>query len=269
MIVSWLTPADWAAPRALSTTLIMSCGAMNCAFLMFTGFPLAATAWMKSVWRARKAGVWSTSTTSATGPVCGMSWSSVRIGTLSSSRTLARILSPSSSPGPRKLLSLLRLALSKLDLKMNNMPSLSVMALSRSAVRSCSSWLSTTHGPAMRNKGWSSPTSRPSSCIGAYLGERIDDRHRLPVAERIFRCKIGRERLARMDPPSDENGVESHQRGPEDVGLEPVANRQHLFGTRIAGEVERVVVDRLVRLAVPPNLSAERLVNVGNRAGAR
>ena len=77
---------------------------MNCAFLMLTGLPQAATAWMKSVWRARKAGVCSTSTTSATGLICGMSWTSVSTGTPSSSRTLSRIRRPSSMPGPAEAL---------------------------------------------------------------------------------------------------------------------------------------------------------------------
>ncbi len=49
-----------AAPR-------MSPGAMNWPFLMLTGRPVRAAATSRSVWRARKAGIWSTSTTSATG----------------------------------------------------------------------------------------------------------------------------------------------------------------------------------------------------------
>lgn len=69
-------------------------------------------------------------------------------------------------PGPRKLLSDERLALSKLDLKMKWMPSRSVIPFSVSAVRSWRSSLSTTQGPAMRKKGWSSPISRPFSCMG-------------------------------------------------------------------------------------------------------
>jgi hypothetical protein len=52
--------------RALSTTFFMSPGARNWPFLMLTGLPQEATAWMKSVCRHRKAGVCSTSTTAAT-----------------------------------------------------------------------------------------------------------------------------------------------------------------------------------------------------------
>jgi hypothetical protein len=49
----------------LSITFFMSCGARNWPFLMFTGLPDCAAAWMKSVWRHRNAGVCSTSTTLA------------------------------------------------------------------------------------------------------------------------------------------------------------------------------------------------------------
>ena len=44
----------------------MSSGARNWPFLMLTGLPARATAWMKSVCRHRNAGVCSTSTTAAT-----------------------------------------------------------------------------------------------------------------------------------------------------------------------------------------------------------
>ncbi len=53
---SSLKPLSRAAARALSITFFMSCGARNCPFLMFTGLPLCATAWMKSVCRAQERG---------------------------------------------------------------------------------------------------------------------------------------------------------------------------------------------------------------------
>jgi hypothetical protein len=65
----------------LSITFFMSCGARNWPFLMFTGLPLWAQARMKSVWRHRKAGVCSTSTTAATGLISSISWTSVSTGT--------------------------------------------------------------------------------------------------------------------------------------------------------------------------------------------
>ncbi len=61
-------------------------------------------------------------------------------------------------PGPRKLWLEVRLALSKEDLKMKGIASLSVIPLSRSAVSMIKVSLSITQGPAMRNRGWSTPT---------------------------------------------------------------------------------------------------------------
>src|SRR3546814_7743495 len=54
---------------ALSTTGFISHGDRNCPFLMLTGLPAAHTLVMKSVWRTRKAGVCSTSTTLATSSI--------------------------------------------------------------------------------------------------------------------------------------------------------------------------------------------------------
>src|SRR5574340_825016 len=45
------------ASRAFSTTFFMSHGDRNCPFLIFTGLPALATAWIKSVWRHRNAGI--------------------------------------------------------------------------------------------------------------------------------------------------------------------------------------------------------------------
>jgi hypothetical protein len=55
------------AAFAFATTCFISPGARNWPFLMLTGLPARATAWMKSVCRHRNAGVCSTSTTLATG----------------------------------------------------------------------------------------------------------------------------------------------------------------------------------------------------------
>ena len=79
---------------------------------MFTGLPDCATARMKSVWRHRKAGVCSTSTTLATAAISASVCTSVSTGTLSSRFTLARISRPRSMPGPRNDVPLERLALS-------------------------------------------------------------------------------------------------------------------------------------------------------------
>jgi hypothetical protein len=96
----------------LSTTFFMSPGARNWPFLMLTGLPQEATAWMKSVCRHRKAGVCSTSTTAATWGTSASVCTSVSTGTPTRSRTSARISRPFSMPMPRKDLPELRLALS-------------------------------------------------------------------------------------------------------------------------------------------------------------
>src|SRR5689334_860459 len=161
-------PFSCAAARALSITFFMSCGARNWPFLMLTGLPLCATARMKSVWRHRKAGVCSTSTTLATCAICDSSWMSVSTGTFSSRLTLARISMPLSSPGPRKVLPDERFALSKLLLKMNGMPSAEVISFSWPATSICSCSDSTTQGPEIRKKGLFSPTSNPQSFISGH-----------------------------------------------------------------------------------------------------
>ena len=132
---------------------------------MLTGLPDCATARMKSVWRHRKAGVCSTSTTEATCAICSSEWTSVNTGSCSSRFTLARISKPLSRPGPRKVLPLERLALSKLLLKMKEMPSAEVISLSVPAVSICNCSDSMTQGPAIRKIGRSRPTSNPHSFI--------------------------------------------------------------------------------------------------------
>ena len=141
----------------------MSHGDRNWPFLMFTGLPASHTLRMKSVWRTRKAGVCSTSTTEATSSIGVYSCTSVSTGTPSWRLTSASTRRPSSIPGPRKLDIEVRLALSKLDLKMKGMPSSPVISFNVAAVSTCSCSLSTTQGPAIRKNGWSRPMSNPQS----------------------------------------------------------------------------------------------------------
>ncbi len=141
----------------------MSHGDRNWPFLMFTGLPAAHTLVMKSVCRTRNAGVCSTSTTEATSSIGVYSCTSVSTGTPSWRLTSASTRRPSSMPGPRKLPKEVRLALSKLDLKMKLMPRRDVISFSWPATSSCSCSDSITHGPAIRNSGWSRPTSNPHS----------------------------------------------------------------------------------------------------------
>ena len=112
-MICWLPVAS-----ALAATCFISQGDRNWPFLMLTGLPALATFWMKSVCRHRKAGVCSTSTTLATSSIGVYSCTSVSTGTPSWRFTSASTFRPSSMPGPRKLVPEVRLALSKLDLKM-------------------------------------------------------------------------------------------------------------------------------------------------------
>ena len=66
------------APVTLATTFAMSHGARNWPFLTLIAAPVAAAAASRSVCRQRKAGIWSTSTTSATRAHCPASCTSVR-----------------------------------------------------------------------------------------------------------------------------------------------------------------------------------------------
>src|SRR5262249_3914442 len=81
--------------RTLSTMFFMSPGATNWPFLTFTGLPVFAAARMRSVWRHRKAGICSTSSTSAAGATSDTWWTSESTGRSSVSRTLRRIRNPS------------------------------------------------------------------------------------------------------------------------------------------------------------------------------
>jgi hypothetical protein len=142
-------PVAW----ALAVTCFISQGERNWPFLIFTGLPALATFWMKSVWRHRKAGVCSTSTTLVTSSSGVYSCTSVSTGRPNCRFTSLKTFKPASRPGPRKLVPEVRLALSKLDLKMKGMPSAEVISLSLPAVSICSSSDSITQGPAMRKNG--------------------------------------------------------------------------------------------------------------------
>src|SRR5690606_35510597 len=65
-----------------------------------------------------------------------------------------------------KLVPEVRLALSKLDLKMKLIPRRPVMSFSRPATSSCSCSDSITQGPAIRKKGWSRPALKPHRSMG-------------------------------------------------------------------------------------------------------
>ena len=106
-------------------------------------------------------------------------------------------------PGPRKLLSDERLALSKLDLKMNRMPSLSVMRFKRLGGAQLK-LLAFDHARAGdQEQGLVEPDfASKQAASAAILGEPVDNRHRLPIVEPVLRGEIRRKRLACVDPAS-------------------------------------------------------------------
>src|SRR5258705_538863 len=147
----------------------MSAGARNCPFFTFTARPVAPAARSRSVWRERKAGICRTSTTSAAGAHWAASCTSVRTGRPVSCFTLASTRSPCVRPGPRKLLPLVRFALSKEHLKTAGNPCrCATSATFRAAARVCAS-PSITHGPAMSSSGCPGPTSaRPTFMLAPW-----------------------------------------------------------------------------------------------------
>ena len=102
------------ARRPSPPRCFMSQGARNWPFLTLTGLPVAAAASSRSVWRQRKAGICSTSTTSATAAHCSGSCTSVTTGQPDALADLGEDRqAPASSPSPRALAALVRFALSK------------------------------------------------------------------------------------------------------------------------------------------------------------
>src|SRR5688572_6520558 len=246
--------------RALSTTFFMSHGERNWPFLMLTGLPAFATAWMKSVWRHSIAGVCSTSTTAATSCIGVYSCTSVSTGTPICRFTSASTRSPSSMPGPRKLFADERLALSKLDLKMKLMPSFVVISLSLPATSSWSCSLSTTQGPAIRKKGRSGPMSKPQSFMGRARSEVLWEgrkprqrggtsearrsrgfrpSHSDPGPQRSVEAARSRRRFLHADPLRMERTRRAHE---ADEQRMPVARRRGELGMRLAREEPRVVL---------------------------
>src|SRR5882672_3123446 len=180
--------------RALSTTFCISQGERNWPFLMLTGLPCDATFTMKFVWRQRKAGVCSTSTTAATSASGVSSCTSVSTGSPVSLRTRSSALRPPASPGPRKLERELRFALSKDALKMSGTECFCVISLRRPATSRTSSSLSMSQGPAIRTNGRSGPISWPQSFMRARSSARRARQMRgAPVARGTY--EAGKERV--------------------------------------------------------------------------
>src|SRR5687768_947708 len=129
-----------------------------------TARPVAPAAFRRSVWRQRKAGICSTSTTSATTAHCSGRCTSVSTGGPVARLTFSSLRRPSSTPGPRWAPTLDRFALSKLALKMIPPGMRGARRASSSATRRFSASSSSTQGPAMRNSALS--RNRATSVAG-------------------------------------------------------------------------------------------------------
>ena len=167
-------------------------GARNWPFLMFTGLPVAATAQMKSVWRHRKAGVCSTSTTSA---AAGDLFHLVHVGQdrdsdlpLDFIQDLKTFFYPQATKGLYRCP--VRLVVGRLVDERKPRPA--QISFNSPAVSIASCRDSTTHGPAITKSGLSSPASNPHSFIAAVPGRRQARSHYSPVT----RCFSGARLLA-------------------------------------------------------------------------
>src|SRR6266545_4672825 len=150
------------ASRHFATAWRISRGARNCPFFTETLFPCLAQARTRSVCRQRKAGTCRRSTTLPAGSACQGSWTSVVQGSPVSRFTAWNAASPTSSPGPRKLLPDERFALSKLALNTTGRPCFAASAFTLRAWARAWPSDSITHGPAMRRSFLPSPTSCPA-----------------------------------------------------------------------------------------------------------
>src|SRR4051812_37802004 len=204
----------------------MSSGARNWPFFTFTARPVLPAARSRSVWRQRKAGICKTSATSAAGAHCDASWTSVSTGRPVSAFTLARMRRPSSSPGPRNDLPLVRLALSKLLLKTAGTRWRRATSAMRRACRSVNSSPSITQGPAMTTKepppnftaplpGVEAGAERAGSRLGHRRARRHHDLLRLLLRRGLRAAALAG---ALLEGGLDEAGEERVRR--EGLGLE-------------------------------------------------
>ena len=162
-----------------------------------------------------------------------------------------------------------RLALSKLDLKMSRMPSLSAMRFNRLGCAHLQLFAFDHARAGDQEQGLVEPDFASKQLHRRYLGEPVDNRHRLPVAKTVLRGEIFRERLAGMDSTADEDEVEAHARGPERIGQQRVAHRKHFVRRRIAGEVQSMGIDCLDAACHTRSRATEPLIEIGDRPGAR
>src|SRR4051794_5960967 len=80
---------------------------------------------------------------------------------------------PSCIPGPRNEAPELRFALSYEDLNTNGTCNAAQMSFNVPATSICNCSDSTTHGPAIRNRGRCNPASNPHSCISSERRDKL------------------------------------------------------------------------------------------------
>jgi hypothetical protein len=68
-----------------------------------------------------------------------------------------------------------------------------------------------------------------------YLGEAVDDCHRLPRAKAVSTCKIIGKALSPMNATSDEDCVNAHPGRTQHVCLQPITNGKHLCPRNVSG----------------------------------
>jgi hypothetical protein len=206
-------PAAEPGPRALPTAPRISSGAIHCPFLTFTGKPVPPPASSRSVWRQRKAGICSTSTTSAAAAHCPGSWMSVSRGSPVSARTRSSRRSPSSIPGPRgDPGDFERFALSNEALKTTGRPSSADSPASASPTARFRSSSSRTQGPAIRVKRPSSPNSPPPFVL-SYSGTLGSDlRAHAPIVRAHRRQPLEWSAPRRRAAPSRRRTKEGEER---------------------------------------------------------
>src|SRR4051812_12406741 len=227
----------------------MSSGARNCPFFTLTARPVRAAASIRSVWRDRKAGICSTSATSATGAACSGAWMSVSTGTPAVSRTRPSTRTPSLNPGPPNDEPHVRVALSYHALKMKGTPARPGMSRRAIAVSMACASLSMTHGPAISTSA-PAPMLTPPASTGTTRLPYHGGRGRLRVRALVAAARLDEsgEQRVRLQRLRLELGMELHRDVP---GMRrQLDDLDELAVERAADDLESFVGQRLLEQAV-------------------
>ena len=215
----------------------------------------APAATSRSVCRQRKAGIWSTSTTSAAGAACSGRWMSVSSGRPVAARTRSSAASPSSSPGPRAAPGVRRLALSKLALKQTGTRRAraeprQMLGHAQAARRPARR----TQGPAMRNgrlrerPAPSARRSRRAPAAAAPARRRAWRRSAAPMKPANSGCgRVGRDLSSGWNwQPMNQDG-----RAARSISTSPPSGDRPAEPQPVLGEHVAVRVADLVAVPVP------------------